>query len=284
MIRVLTPADLQEAFLLLERHPDAVPVAGGTDLFVRRRGAGVPDARPLLAVSRLEELGGIREEGAHLAIGAATPFSRICLDPLVLAHAPLLARAARAVGGPAIRNMATIGGNIHTASPAADSLPPLYLLDARIEIASSQTTRTLPIGEFVLGPGKTALRHGELITRVLLPSGNQTADSVQCFEKVGRRESLAISVTSFCGVVRMAGDGTIEAARFAWGSVGPTVVRLPMLEKTLAGVRPEREIVDRAARMARDGVSPISDIRASADYRRRVAGNLLVRFLEGLRG
>ncbi|MDD5332540.1 MAG: xanthine dehydrogenase family protein subunit M [Rhodoferax sp.] len=282
MRAVLTPSCREELFTLLERHPGALPLAGGTDLLVRLRRQALQDEHPLLCLAGVAELQGICEQETTIAIGAATTFSRIITDPLVLRHAPLLARAAQTIGGPAVRNMATIGGNIRTASPAGDSLPPLYMLEAQIEIASRRATRVLPIGEFITGPGQTTLRDGELISRILLPRG--ASSHCQSFEKIGRRRSMAISVTSFAGWVRLCSDGSIEEARFAWGSVAPTVLRIPALEKELVGVPLDAAIIRHAAHIVSHSVSPISDIRATAQYRRIVAGKLLVRFLEGLRG
>lgn len=282
MREVLTPTCLDELFSLLERHPEAMPLAGGTDLLVRLRREAVPDERPLLSLANVRELHGIREEGRSLAIGAATTFARIAASPLVLEHAPLLATAAGTIGGPAVRNMATIGGNIRTASPAGDSLPPLYLLDAEIELASQRGTRSLLLAEFITGPGRTALRDGEIITRILLPLGGSFP--CQRFEKIGRRRSMAIAVTSFAGMIRLSGDGTIEEARFAWGSAGPVVVRIPSLERGMTGARPDAATIRHAAQVVRESVAPIGDIRATADYRRIVAGNMLARFMEGLRG
>lgn len=282
MRAVLTPLSLEELFHLLERYPEVLPMAGGTDLLVKLRSQTFQDEHPLLSLATVPELHGIRREGNTIAIGAATTFSQIITHPLILEHAPLLARAARTIGGPAVRNMATIGGNIRTASPAGDSLAPLYLLDAEIEITSHTGTHLLPIGEFITGPGRTALQDGELITRILLP---QTAPfPCQSFEKVGRRSSMAIAVTSFAGMARLSGTGTIEEIRCAWGSVGPTVLRIPALEYELVGSRLDDDMIRHAAHNVRDCVTPISDIRATAAYRRSLAGNLLVRFLEGLRG
>lgn len=279
---VLTPSCLTELFLLWERYPDALPMAGGTDLLVRLRSQSGQDGRSLMSLALVEELHGIRQVGTTLAIGATTSFSRIIADPLVAEHAPLLAQAARTVGGPAIRNMATIGGNIGTASPAGDSLSPLYLLEAEIEMASQWGKRRLPMGEFIINPGQTALSDGEVITRILLPSIAPFPH--QCFEKVGCRRSMAIAVASFTGLVRLSGNRTIESVKFAWGSVGPTVVRIPQLEEKLTGAELDDGTIAHAAQLVRDSVSPISDIRATADYRRSVAGNLLVRFMESLRG
>lgn len=281
MRAILTPSCLEEVFALLERHPDAMPVAGGTDLLVRLRSQAGQDDRPLIPLADVKELHGINKDGTILAIGAVTSFSRIIADPLIAEHAPLLAQAARTIGGPAIRNMATIGGNICTASPAGDSLTPLYLLEAEIEISSQRGKRLLPIGEFIIAPGKTVLCNDEVISRILLPC--RTPFSRHSFEKIGRRRSMAIAVTSFAGMARLSGEGAIEAARFAWGSVGPTVLRIPTLEKELVGSVLDDETIRNAVQIVRESVTPISDIRATAAYRRSVAGNLVARFLESLR-
>jgi xanthine dehydrogenase FAD-binding subunit len=280
MRAVLKPACLEELFFLLDRHPEALPMAGGTDLLVGLRRETGRDERPLLLLSHVAELQGVRDAGNEISVGAATPLTRLITDPLVVHHAPLLVRAARSIGGPAVRNMATIGGNIRTASPAGDSLPPLYLLGAEVELASRKGGRRMSIEEFVDGPGRTQLDNREIITRILLP--HAACFPFQAFDKVGLRRSLAVAVISFAGMVRLSPDGAVEEARFAWGSVGPTVVRLPGLEAKLTASRLDGDTIRTAAEIARRGVSPIDDIRATADYRRSVAANLLVRFLEGI--
>lgn len=282
MSAVLTPTTLEEALALLAEHPGALPLAGGTDLLVRLRGLAQGRIPPLLSLARIEELQGIALENDFLAIGAATPFGRIIDDPLIHAQMPLLARAARTIGGPAIRNMATIGGNIRTASPAGDSLPPLVLYEANLEIAAPTGRRVLPIVDFLLGPGRTALEQGELITRILVPRASSFTHA--WFAKIGRRLALAISVVSFAGMARLTGDGAIAEIRMAWGSVGPTVVRLRALEAELAGTPVNSATIAHLRRMVHAGVSPISDLRASAEYRRLVAANLAARFVENLHG
>ena len=286
MKAVLTPTCLKELFQLWESYPDATFMAGGTDLLVKWRSQShnqaVKDKRILMSLAQVAELHGVYHEGSTLAIGAATRFAHISSDPLIAKHVPLLAQAVRTIGGPAIRNMATIGGNIATASPAGDSLPPLYVLDAEVEVVTQNGKRCFPIGEFITGAGQNTLRTGEIISRILVPVGETFP--CQWFEKIGRRKAMAIAVTSCSGLVRLSGKGTIEAARFAWGSVAPTVVRLPLLEKKLIGASLDDDTISWAKHLVCDGVSPISDVRATADYRRRVAGNLLVRLLENLRG
>jgi len=280
MRAVLTPACQEELFAAWQTHPDAIPMAGGSDLLVKLRSADSSDLRPLLLLSRIGELNGIIQDDSHICIGAATTFSRIIAHPAIREHAPILADAAAHVGGPAIRNMATIGGNICTASPAGDALPPLYLLEAEVELLSPSGARRLPISDFILGPGKTALKPGELLSSVIIPTGRHFA--VSRFEKVGRRKSLAISVASLSSLINLSPDGIITEARLAWGSVGPTVVRLNSLETDLQGQKTCQRNMRRIVETVRDGVAPIDDIRATAAYRRSVSANLLVRLLESL--
>lgn len=282
MRAVFKPVCLEQLFSLLERYPESLVMAGGTDLLVGLRGNTTPDDRPLLLLAHVAELQGISDTGKEISVGAATPVRQLIADPLVGHHAPLLVRAARTIGGPAVRNMATLGGNIRTASPAGDSLPPLYLLGAELELASRNGIRRMPVEEFVAGPGMIRLDNREIITRVLLP--HASAFPFQTFDKVGLRRSLAVAVISFAAMVRLSSDGVVEEARFAWGSVGPTVVRLPALETELAGSRLCGRTIRTAAEMTRQGVAPIDDIRATSDYRRSVAANLLSRFLEGIHG
>ncbi len=282
MREILKPCCLEEFFFFLDRYPDALPMAGGTDLLVKLRKQTGPDHRPLILLSGVEELHGVRDTGSKISIGAATPLSRLISDPLPALHAPVLVHAVGTIGGPAVRNMATIGGNIRTASPAGDTLPPLYILGAEVELASRAGMRILPIEEFVSGPGRTQLGNHEIITRVLIPHSGPFP--CQSFEKVGLRRSLAVAVVSFAAMLRLSSDGTVAEARFAWGSVAPTVARLPQLEAGLAGRRLDADAIRFAADTVRGFVAPIDDIRATAGYRRSVASNLLVRFLEGIHG
>lgn len=279
---VLSPSSLEELFSQLERHPQAMVMAGGTDLLVRLRHEPSSADRPLLLLEGVPELRGVRAKGAGLSIGAATPLARIVDDPLPALRAPLLLQAVRTIGGPAIRNMATLGGNIGTASPAGDSLPALHLLGVELELASREGSRTVPLAEFVAGPGRTGLQRNEIICRILIPATGDHGH--HCFHKVGLRRSLAVAVVSFCGMLSLSGDGRVEQARFAWGSVAPTVVRLPELEEYLTNAPLDRDTIARSAELVREGISPMDDLRATAEYRRSVAANLLVRFLEGLNG
>jgi len=277
MTAVRFPYTFEDLFKLQDQQPDAMIMVGGTDLLVALR--HTPQERQsIIALERVTELSQIEElPDSSVSIGAAVTFGSIVRSPLLKARYPLLTQAASTVGGPAIRTMASIGGNIVTASPAADSLPALYLLDAWLELRSAAGNRTMPVAEFILGPRRTMLQPGEIISRIILPPA--TGWDLQLFEKVGRRKSLAIAVASLAAMLRLADDGTVLEARFAWGSVGPTVLRCPATEAVLKGQPLCEEVLQKAAALVRETVSPIDDIRASADYRRSVAGNLLFRLV-----
>ena len=273
-----SPDSIDDALALMAAHPDAQLIAGGTDLLVRRRRD--PSTVPLISLERVAALQGIEnvdEGGGMLAIGATTRIGELAVSPLLADRAPLLQRAALSFGAPAIRNMASVGGNLSTASPAGDCLVPLYALGAQVELLSQAGLRRVPIAEFILGPGRTALATGEILTRVLLPAHRPFA--WQAYEKIGRRQSLAISVVSFAGLLRLDDDQRVAEVHLAWGSAGPTVVSAPELADWLVGQTLDQALIDTAVDRARAAVCPIDDLRASAAYRRALAGNLLRRFL-----
>ena len=211
-------------------------------------------------------------------LGARTTYAELLAPPLA-DLVPALAQAARTVGSPQIRATGTVGGNLATGSPAGDTLPVLYALDAEVEVASASGRRTLPVGQFVLGPKRTALAPGELITTVRLP----VAAGPQEFLKIGVRNAMVIAIASCALVV----DVAARRLACALGSVGPTVMRDPDAEAWVAG-----EIdwasgapVDDATAAAfgermRSAASPIDDHRATADYRRHAVGVLAARALQ----
>lgn len=280
MSKVLMPTSLELLVQLLHDNPTARVLAGGTDLFVRLRADQSSHTPDLVSLARVPELQNIAEESGFLSIGAATPLQRILAHELVRTHAPLMLQALGTIGGPAIRNMGTLGGNICTASPAGDSLPPLYLLDTRLELASLSGTRVVSIADFIHGPGKTVLSPGEVLTRILVPKTEPCAK--EHFVKVGRRAALSIAVVSFAGQGQLDEHGCIAALNMAWGSVGPTVMRLPSLETALIGTRVDHDMLGHVQAAVRSGLHPMSDLRASAQYRLRVAANLTCSFVEAL--
>jgi len=277
-MNVLTPRDLPECFAALAL-PGAQALAGGTDLLVRlraqkRAGGQVPAS--LVRLDGLEALRGVAcGADGFLRLGACATHAELLAHPLVRAKLPVLAAALADLGSPPIRNMGTLGGNICTASPAGDTLPPLMALCALVELASAAGVRRVPLADFITGPGRTLLEPGEVLTAALVPPAG--AFCVQHFEKVGRRSALAVAVVSLAALLKLDGRGRVAEARLAWGSVAPVVWRCPEAEAALVGRRPTLTALGRAAGIVRKHVRPIDDIRAGADYRREVAGNLLLR-------
>lgn len=274
MSRVLLPRTLDELWELWRGHPDLALFAGGTDLLVRRR-RGLLDPPVLLCLERVGELAVVEEHEAGLFLGALATLQELLEHPLVRDRLPVLTQALAVLGSPPIRHMGTLGGNLVTASPAGDTLPPLYALGAEVELRSAGGNRRLPVEEFILGPGRTALGPGEILAGVWIrpPDGPVR----QHYEKVSLRKALAIAVVSLAAVIELNSLGRVGRARLAWGSLGPTVVRSPRAEEALLGGSLRPSELRAAAEIIREEASPIDDLRATAAYRREVAGNLLLR-------
>jgi xanthine dehydrogenase FAD-binding subunit len=271
------PHSLTELWTMLDDERDAAVYAGGTDLFVKlRNGSANPHA--LICLERIKELAGVNEHSNSIRIGACTTHSQLLSNPLAQTHLPVLVQALRGLGSPLIRNMGTIGGNICTASPAGDTLPPLYALDAEVELQTKGAMRRMPIRDFIVGPGETRLQAHEILTAIWIrkPEGY----NVHHFEKVGHRNALACSLVSLAALLRVSHEGIVEQATLAWGSVAPTVVGAREVEKTLTGEKLSSERLREAASIVRTIVAPIDDLRGTAEYRRQVAGNLILRLME----
>jgi CO/xanthine dehydrogenase FAD-binding subunit len=279
MSKVFVPLSLNEFWNILDNEPESRVYAGGTDLLVhlRRCDAHTPT---LICLEMIDELKGVREEGELLWMGAGSTHAQLLGDPLVQKHLPLLVQALKTLGSPLIRNMGAIGGNICTASPAGDTLPPLYILDAELELHSHSEARKMPIQSFISGPGETALKKGEVLTgiRVRKPAGC----NIHRYEKIGQRKAMACAIASMAAIMRISALGIIETARLAWGSVAPTIATFPEIEAALVGQRLSQSTLEQTAAKVRKSVSPIDDVRATAAYRREVAGNLLLRLTDSL--
>lgn len=277
MGNVVLPRDLNALWQLLARDPFAGLFAGGTDLLVRRR-KGLISSSTLICLERIEELKRIEEGDREVFVGAAATHARVLTDPLIRTRFPVLIKALEKLGSPLIRRMGTIGGNIVTASPAGDTLPPLYVLEAEVELCTVHSRRRLPVQDFIQGPGQTLLAPEEILYGVWLKKSPEY--NLHHFEKVGQRKALAIAVVSLAVALHISDDGIVKEARLAWGSVGPTVVVSREAERALEGNPLSLEVLEKAAAIARRAVSPMDDVRAGADYRRQVAGNLLLRLLD----
>ncbi|KHK03524.1 FAD binding domain-containing protein [Desulfovibrio sp. TomC] len=270
--RVHRPASLEALWPLLAAG--ARPMAGGTDLLVQRRGRSLGEVALLEGIAGLDA---IVAEAGRLRIGATATHACVLRHPLVRERLAVLAQALASLGSPLIRNMGTLGGNCVTASPAGDTLPPLCALDALVELVSRDGARRLPVSEFIVAPGRTALAPGEIVAAVLVPL--PPAGALHHFEKVGRRDALAIAVASLAAILVRDEAGRVTEARLAVGSLAPTVVRCRKAEALLCGGRLDRETLIAAGQCIREQISPIDDIRATAAYRRDVAGKLPLRLL-----
>jgi xanthine dehydrogenase FAD-binding subunit len=277
MSEVVLPGSLSELWRCFEERPQATVYAGGTDLLVGLRN-GMVNPEALICLDRIEELKEVVEYDDSIRIGSCATHAQLLDDPLIKSHLPVLWQAIKVIGSPLIRNMGTIGGNICTASPAGDTLPPLHALKAEVELQSKKGVRRMPIRDFITGPGATRLQPAEVLACVRVKKPIEY--NLHHFEKVGLRNALACSVVSMAALLRLAPDGVVEKASFAWGSAGPTIVQCPEAEKALIGEHLSTGSLQKAAAPARTAVCPISDVRADADYRRTVAGNLLLRLLQ----
>ncbi len=272
------PTSLDEAFRLVREHPGARWIAGGTDLFGRHRPT-VPGGDPavLISLRRIPELRGIDGDDV-IRVGAATPLADLAASPVVRGAFPALAAAARAIGSPQIRSVGTVGGNISNASPCADLAPPLLAAGARVEIRAPGGGRVVALEEFFVGPKQTCLQPGEVITAVLIDRPD--AVSREVFLRRGRVR-MDLAQVSLAVRLELRG-GRCRAVRIAAGAVAPTPRRLVETERLLEGGAPDGARVAAAAEQARCEIAPISDLRASAEYRRRLTGVFLARAIERL--
>ena len=273
-----SPRTLAEAYALLAEG-DRRPLAGGTDALVERA-AGVGTTGRYLDLAGLAKLRGIRSADGALILGAGTTYAELRRDPLVAEHAPVLAALAAEVGAAQIQNRGTLGGNVATASPAGDSLPVLLALDAEIVVGGVRGERTVPAATFFPAYRRTALAADELILRIVVPI---RPDRTVVFRKVGTRRAQAISVVVMAVAWRVE-DGRWRDVRVALGSVAPTPIRARATEATLEGALPVAEIAALAAATLTAEITPIDDVRSSAEYRRTVAGRVLHRIVRDAGG
>lgn len=251
-------------------------VAGGTNVVPDLRAKAI-QPEVLIDLSRLRNLSYIKEEKERIRIGALTTLSAIASSEVIRRSAPVLSEATRHMGNPLVRNRATIGGNLADASPAADSAPPLLVLDASVILETAGGgSRTVPIDQFFLGPNRTIQEDGELIREVLFPKPSPSAR--MAYSKFGLRNAMAISVVSVAVLLEMEG-GICRKGRIALGAVSPTPIRACGVEQFLLNQAFSEELIGECCERLQSEIHPISDIRASEAYRRSVASVLLGRLL-----
>lgn len=271
------PQTISEAVRQLSELQNAVILAGGTDLIVAMKQKGIKPYN-IVSLKRLkDELSYIRQEDGKVVIGAMTTFDVLEKSSIMRENFKVLHEAISKIAAYQIRNMATIGGNLCNASPAADTAPPLLVLNAKLRAIGPEGEREIPIEKFFVGPGKTALQKGGILKEIEIPI--MPPNSGAAFIKLGRRRSEDISIASASAFVQME-DKTIKDVRIALGSVAPTPIRAYEAEKVLKGKEMSEQLLKEAGERAMKECNPITDVRASAEYRRAMVRVLTKAALE----
>ena len=273
----LAPRSLAEALELLSDRPEAIPLAGGTDLLVQVKEGSRP-LETLLSLKRVAELQQYLHNGA-LTFGSTVTVGRIAADPQIQQAYAALAMGAGLIGSVQIRNVATVGGNLCNAAPSADTAPPLLVLGAQAVIASAQGERAIPLEEFFRGPGRTALQAGELLKAIIVPQ--PTKGSGSFYLRHTPRARMDLAVVGVAAAVTLETNGTIVDARLALGAVAPMPLRARQAEALLTGQILTDELWREVGATAAQEAEPIDDQRASAEYRRHLVDVLTRRALPG---
>ncbi len=257
---------LDEALKLVNELEDFKVIAGGTDLVMDLK---IKRYTPknIIDISRVKELDYIVDDGDKIRIGALTRLQEIVDSPIIREKAYVLAEAVNQMASWQIRNIATIGGNLCNASPAADTAPPLYVLNAELKLVSIEGERIVPVTKFFHGPRKTELKKNELLAEIIIPVEKDAGASAI---KLGRRNAFTLSIVAVATLVKVS-DSKFTDVRVALNAVAPTPVRAPSVEKALIGRDVSLEAVEEASKLVVNDIKPISDVRASADYRREMS-------------
>ena len=276
------PADLSEAVALLDRYGDEAKIlAGGTDLLVwMKEGVRTPKY-----VINIKHIPGVRHihfsEGEGLRIGALTTVREIETETVVRERFGALHQAARELASIQVRNLATLGGNLCTASPAAETAPPLLALGAAVKLRGLRGERVLPLAEFFQGPGSTALER-EILTEIVIPAPKPGSRSV--YQSISRRNAVDLAIVGVAASGGVDGSGQWQDVRLALGAVAPTPILASRAAQALAGKPAEADVIAAAAETAAEESRPISDLRATAWYRKEMVKVLVRRALEEIAG
>ena len=271
-----TPNTIREAVeLIWEAEGKGKIIAGGTDLVIGlRNGDHIPQF--IIDITRIEELQKIEEKNGTISIGAAVTHSEIGSSPLIKKYARVLSDAASKIGSPQIRNLGTIGGNIINASPAADTIPPLLVLNAIGRVASREGEKEVPLSQLFKGPYETNLKPHELLVQIRFPK--HPSDMRSSFVRLARRDAMAIARVSVAILLQMGKrKNKIEDIRIAVGSVTPTPQRMSEAEAFLMGKSPDEEALKRASLKVSETMIHRSGVRPSTSYKRPVVGALFMR-------
>ena len=272
------PASLDEACTKLSGLGDEGKIlAGGTDLLVNMK-KKIVAPRNLISLRRVPGLNHIDSSEERVVIGCKVTASDVAESPVVKGFFPMLAEGAGSLGSPLIRNRATIAGNIISARPAADTLPSLIALEAKVVLKRKPGERTLQVGDLIKGPGETDLRADEILTSIIIDK--MPPYSGGAYIKLGQRNALEIGIVNVASLLVLDSEnGAVRKARIVMGAVGPTPLRALKAEKYLMGQMPKENIFGRAGEIAAEECRPITDHRASAEYRRWMVASLTKRTL-----
>jgi CO/xanthine dehydrogenase FAD-binding subunit len=276
----LRPASLKVTLDLLTSYSGSAKIlAGGTDLLIQQAIESSPE---IIAIS-LKDVEDLRQiektAGGDLFVGAMVKHAEVAQSPLVNQYFPALAKASHWVGSPSIRNLATIGGNICNASPSADTAPPLLGYDAKAIIVHPSGEKAIDVEDFFTGPSTNLLNRGEILKGFLLtPKPGWVAD----YEKLGLRKAMEIAIANVCVSLEMDGHKRCSGIRIALGAVAPTPIRAKKAESILKDKRVTPELIGECAEAAVEETKPISDIRASADYRKKMVHFLVKKMVSDL--
>jgi xanthine dehydrogenase FAD-binding subunit len=269
---------VNEATALLAKNPNLRLIAGGTDVLIKLHGGQLEDAE-LLSLRKIKALGTIRiAEDGTIVIGALTTFTKVFNDPILREKIPLLTEAAISMGGPQIRNIATIGGNICNGATSADSAPSLFALNAQLKLEDQQGERIVPIRKFYLGPGKVALQPGEILTEILISPDDYQGFGGQ-YIKFAMREAMDIATLGVSVVCRLQGK-TFDEVRIGLGVAGPTPLRCHEAETYAKGQEVSVEMVAEIGKLAVNSAQARTSWRASKEYREHLVQELVQRALK----
>lgn len=271
------PNTIEEAFSAMSkaRPGQALLLAGGTDLIPELR-SKEKKADCLIDLSKLN-LNGIKCMNDKVIIGAVTTFRKLARDPIIRNELPILSDCANQIGAVQTRSLATIGGNLCTAAPSADSATLLMCLDAVLRLVSPTQERLVPVEDFFVGPRKTVLQDMEILTEIIVPLVQNRKTN---FKKIGRRKTVCLSLINCAAALRIDEKGIIEEARVALGALAPTPMRAMEAEKLLVGKNPSLELFEEAGKIAMNEIKPTTSYRASAEYKRLLTEAVVKRTLE----
>ena len=279
MVKGIRPANIKEALAFLSQEPRTI-MAGGTDLMVQKaRGFALPPGfdKPLLFIDHLVELKKIYKKDGQIHIGAGA----ILTDMLYNKNIPgIFKEIVIQMASPPTRNMASIGGNLCNASPAGDTLPYLYAVDAEVILESLNETRCIKIEEFIVAPKKTCIRPDELLTDIIIPEKEYTINS---YRKLGQRKGMSLTKASFLGMADI-DNNIIKDIRIALGSVAPFIVRSKKIENQMVGKEIEtvKKTTENILEKYGSLIKPIDDARSTAGYRKKVSLRLINDFITNL--